>query len=542
MRAAFCAVAVLALACLLLRASRVGLAGDYLDPIGKVTAQDEALYAHSAIRMARQGGWLTPKFMGRYALYKPPLLAWTAGISARLLGVSRFSLRLPTALACSLALGLIFLWAAELRSWQAGACAALLAASNHLWHVLGSMALTDGLLVAFYTAALYCLFYDPWLESRGAMLGFAASVAGAILDKSVAGVLPLGALALYWLAAPRTQRPAFWRVCLAGTLPLVLAAPWFVYQMAAHPRWFWTEQVRVEILGFGAGAPPQTSGESQFLFYLMRAAAVDPLLTALALASLPAFAVALRKRSAEAVLLFSWLAVFLAAVAGWRYRNLTYLLPLVPALAILAAVYNPLATLRRGWWMLPLAAVAFLGKAALPTAPFGLSFARGTIQPQAAALSNYCEARGQQHELILVGMDDDLYAAALPLPRIRYALVRAGVTDGGPYGMPFGEMGIILSAAQFNDLPRWEPVFRQRLREWGLDSAEPIGTLILAQSVDELAQVIQAHPESDFFLPRSYHSPAQFTHQTIDAGDHVFLFSRQGYPHQAIQPAWPCGL
>jgi hypothetical protein len=71
MRLAFCAVAVIALACLLVRAGRVGMAGDYLDPIGKIGAQDESLYAHSAIRMAEHGGWLTPRFMGRYALYKP---------------------------------------------------------------------------------------------------------------------------------------------------------------------------------------------------------------------------------------------------------------------------------------------------------------------------------------------------------------------------------------------------------------------------------------------------------------------------------------
>jgi len=541
MRAAYCAVALLALAFLLLRASRTGLAGDYLDPIGKVSAQDEALYANSSIRMAQDGSWLTPKFMGRYALYKPPMLPWTSAISARLLGISRASLRAPTALACSLALGLIFLWAAELRSWQAGAAAAILAGSNHLWHVLGSMALTDGLLVAFYTAALYCLFSDPWLESRRAMLGFAASVAGAILTKSVAGVLPLGVLALYWLAAPRRWRPVFFRVCVAAALSLALAAPWFVYQMVVHPRWFFTEHVRVEILGFGAGAPPQTSQESQALFYLLRAAAVDPVLTALALASLPAFVVALRKRSAEAVLLGSWLAMCLLTVAVWRYRNLTYLLPLVPGLAILAAVYSPLASPRRGWMLVTLAGMALLAKAAVPAAPFGLSFAPGTIQPLAAVLSSYCEGRGQQRELILVGMDDDLYAAALPLRKLRYALLGAGVTAGA-YGMPFDEMGIILSAAQFDDLAQSEPVFRDRLREWGLDSAEPIGTLILAKSTDELAQIIQAHPESDFLLPRRIGSLAPSAHQRVQAGYHIFLLSRQVLATHPVEPAWSCRL
>ena len=61
---ASCAVALLALACLLVRSARVGLAGDYVDPISKVTAQDEALYAHSAIRAARAGRMAHPHFHG----------------------------------------------------------------------------------------------------------------------------------------------------------------------------------------------------------------------------------------------------------------------------------------------------------------------------------------------------------------------------------------------------------------------------------------------------------------------------------------------
>ena len=111
MRRAFFAVALLALACLLVRAARVGLAGDYIDPISRITAQDEALYSHSAIAMAREGDWLTPRFMGRYALYKPPLLIWGAALATRILGVSRLALRLPGVILSALALGLLFLWA-----------------------------------------------------------------------------------------------------------------------------------------------------------------------------------------------------------------------------------------------------------------------------------------------------------------------------------------------------------------------------------------------------------------------------------------------
>src|SRR5947208_1084807 len=143
MRRAFCVAALVALACLLPRAARLGLAGDYVDPAGKISAQDEALYAHTAIAMASPGGdWLTPHFMGRLALYKPPLLIWTAAASARLFGINHFTLRLPIVIFAALAIGLIFLWGAEAAGIQAGICAALLVLGNHLFHTLSTLCMT----------------------------------------------------------------------------------------------------------------------------------------------------------------------------------------------------------------------------------------------------------------------------------------------------------------------------------------------------------------------------------------------------------------
>jgi hypothetical protein len=544
MRRALCFVALLALACLLLRSARVGLAGDYVDPISRITAQDEALYSHSAIHMATRGGWSTPVFMGRFGLYKPPLLIWLSGLSTRILGVSRLALRLPVALFVSLATGLLFLWVAELRSWQAGAAAALLVSSNHLWHVLGGMCMTDGLLVAFYIAALYCLFADPWLESRLALAGFSASVAGAILTKGVAGVLPLAIFVLYWLAAPRNQKPAFSRGCLAVALAALMVAPWFVYQMLVHGRWFWLEHIQIEILGFGTGAPPQTSRENQALFYFMRLAWIDPVLPALAVAALPAFGTALRKRSAAAVLVLVWIVVVLASVLVWRYRNVSYLLPAVPALAIVAAGYGPLGQVRSGKWMLALAGVAFLVKAAYPAAPWGISLQKGTVQPAAPALSSYCD-RARGNELIVVDIPDDLYASVLPLPKLRYAMVGVA-TVSGAYAMPFDYLGIVIPASQFNDLARWEPLYRERLHEWGLDSTEPVGTLILLHSPAELSEVIRAHPATDFFIPERYlqavGAVSRATHDLELVPAPFFLLLSRTPIARATPPAWTCHM
>ena len=342
MKRAFCAVAVLALACLLIRAARVGVAGDYVDPIGKITAQDEALYAHSAIYMARNGQWLTPMFMGRFALYKPPLLAWAAGFSARIAGVSRLALRFPVALACCLALGLIFLWAAELRSWQAGVCAARAAG------------------VQPSVARSRLPLYDRWtagrLLHRRPLLPLLRPLAG------IEG-RPVGLRRGRGRRHPHQERGR--RAAADGPRALLAgrAAPLQTGLLASLPggriiarRWrrpgtstsSWstaagsvTEHIGVEILGYGGAAPPQTSTDSHLFFYLSRLVLLDPVLVAAALVALPAFASALWKRSAAATLLACWAAVVLLSVFGWQYRNASYLLPLIPMLAILATSLRP---------------------------------------------------------------------------------------------------------------------------------------------------------------------------------------------------------
>jgi 4-amino-4-deoxy-L-arabinose transferase-like glycosyltransferase len=337
-----CLVAALALACLLVRAARVGI-------------------AHG------EGP----------AINEPPFLYWLAGASARIGGVSRLALRAPVALACALALALAFLWAAELNGPIAGVCAALLLAGNHLWHVLGSMCMADGLAAALLVGALYALFWDPTLKSAGALWGFAGATTAAILTKGLAGAMPLAILAVYWLAARRNWRPSAGRALLAGALALALAAPWFVYQWLAHGKWFLAEHA--------AGIPGYGAGENQILFYLARMSLLDPILVAISLAALPALAQALRRREPAATLLAAWLAVGGSAALVWQSRNVAYLLPMIPAMAILAASFGPFAKDQAARPGLVLAIGALVVKALMPSAPWGISFTGAVTEPDITA-------------------------------------------------------------------------------------------------------------------------------------------------------------
>ncbi len=546
MRRAFLIAAALAFAVLMIRAVREGLAAGYLDPIARITSQDEALYAHSAIEMAERGDWLTPHFLGRLALYKPPLLDWLAGASARIFGVSRVGLRLPIVLISALGLGLVFLFGTEVGNLQAGAFAVVLLLSNRLWMVPASMVLTDALLAAFEIAAMYCLLYDPWLESPLAFWGFAGALAAAVMTKGVAAGPLLLAFALYCIAAPAKQRPTWRRALLALSAAAAFVLPWYLYQSIVHTRWFLTEHIGLEIFTFGAGAPPQTSQESRFAFYLKRLVWMDPLLFALAVTAVPAWFAAVRKRSAEATLLACWFAPMLVAIVLWQYRNATYVIPCLAPLALAAGIYAPLPERAPRWTALVLA-IAFAAKLATPRQPWGLSFA-AEHQRAAPALQAYCsQERG--NELIVVDLEDDLYASTLPLANLRYGLV-SPTLSGGQLTMDFPGMGITMSAADFDRFAAVAPHYREVLRHWGIDagvdSGGPLARLIVAPTPAALMNLARTHPLTDFLVPNRY-LPAGLAaggagHELITGPPSAFwLLSRQRLPRPA-PPPWTCAM
>src|ERR1035438_9219979 len=86
----------------------VGIASGYIDPVMRLGAQDEATYTREAITMARDGGWMTPTFLGRWVFEKPPLTMWLSALSMKLLGIGRLSARLPAVVAGALIFALFF--------------------------------------------------------------------------------------------------------------------------------------------------------------------------------------------------------------------------------------------------------------------------------------------------------------------------------------------------------------------------------------------------------------------------------------------------
>ncbi|MGH9664822.1 MAG: ArnT family glycosyltransferase [Bryobacteraceae bacterium] len=521
---------------------RCGIATAVLDPVTPASLQSEAAYASTAIHMATEGGWISPRFLGRFAFFKPPLLFWASALSAKLLGVSVASLRLPSLLAGALVCVLVFAWLLRFQSPLLTVFGVLLLLSDRFFYTTSRLVATDALLVLWITAAMLALAFDTGLRRRKSAWIFGALAGLAILTKAAAGLLPLLALALYWVIVPARERPRFRRVAVAFLAALVVALPWHLYQLIAHTQWFWREYFVSGQLMLAFGAPAQSSGENHPAFYLTRLWSMDPVLCVTAFLALPTWSWVVYKRlSGRATVLGTWGLVTLAGILVFQHRSAVLLLPLIPALALASAEFFPF----RKRAVLAAAVVLLAGifsiKVCQSHRPWGLPHAPEAPLAAAPALEQYC-ARRRSNPLIIVQPDDRFYAADLPLLRVRYCYL-GEVRPPQRYAVDFRYLGIAVTVPEFNQLASgWREVYRQRLREWGLDSGDPLATTILARTPDEVEQMIAAHPGTDFSLPANWQLRTSATHDTWHASARrVYLLAKQSSTAPP-RPGWPCRL
>jgi hypothetical protein len=527
-----------------------GMASGYVDPLLHAGAQDEAVYGHAAARMVRTGHWLTPVFLDRFMLNKPPLLVWAGASSMRLAGVGPFALRLPVLASGVLCCMLVYWWVRKSRSLAAAIAAVVLLLGSPVFMSMNRKFMTDALLSLFIVAAMFAVTLDPRWEQRVTAIAFGALCGAAVMTKSVAGLLPLLIIAIYWILAGSQERPPLRKILAALAVAALVAAPWHIYQLVVHRDWFMAEYVRFQLLGSGVTAPSRYTDDSNLWFYFRTLLRTDPILLALWLTSLPWIAMAWKHRNARlltarlltARLLTAWCFTAILGLELFGTRAAYYLLPLLPALALASAVFSPLL---RGWLAWPACAiliVAFAVKVRAGDAPWGLDYGAQSVPP-GKALENYSRLR-RSNELLIVSPEDEFYASVLDLPKVRY--VYLSPLDPTKTTEFFYRLGMIVSGEEFCALPRLMPVYEQRLHAWKLpDGLHPEATLIQSGVAAELAAIIRCSPDRDFMLPEDLRAMA--VNATAGAAPHTatatqsgrfFLLSRNSSrrPEDAIAP------
>ena len=332
---------------------------------------DEDPYAHIT-RLTAQSGQLLPlqSELDGMRNTKPPLLFWQ-GIASTHWGQewTLWNLRYPSVL-YSLATALLcYLLASRLTGERRqGACAALAFLAFLSTYRFGRPFLTNAPEVFWLFLPFFLLLYLPRAFTRRGLPPLLGAVIGVgLLYKSFALLLPVGLTLAWWYWHEREYRwreflvHDVWKLASVALIALAMFALWFVFD--PQPQAVWQEFVVKENAG-----KLDARGAAYFAKLLWGASSFWTLLLGFPMnAGLLAFPVvglmqnALRRPSClarEEKLLWIWILVMLVVFSLPSQRSARYLLPAMPALAVLCAL--GWQRIGRYWFVLSLASVILL--------------------------------------------------------------------------------------------------------------------------------------------------------------------------------------
>ena len=232
---------------------------------------DEGIHAAIAQEMVERGDWVVPRLLDEPFLDKPILYFWAEALSLRLFGMHEAAVRLP---------GLLFGWLGALTTavvgWRMfgrtiGVIAGLFYGTMILPTALAQAAAHDVALVPWVNLALLLFWESQHTTSRRRVvlntLGIGLLLGLACLTKGLVGVALVGtAWGCYLILSRRLSIAA----CLQGVAVLALAAlvaaPWYLAFEARSPGYLYYFFVERHLLGFATST--QNHGSAPWWYYL----------------------------------------------------------------------------------------------------------------------------------------------------------------------------------------------------------------------------------------------------------------------------------
>jgi 4-amino-4-deoxy-L-arabinose transferase-like glycosyltransferase len=316
-----------------------------------LTGADEPRYAQIAREMLGRHDWIVPTLNGSPWLEKPALLFWKMMNSYSIFGVSDWAARIPAAVHATAVVVGIFFFMRRFR-FASELDAAMIAASSAGMIGFGRGASTDMLVSAPFALAMMCWWtwhQTPkklWLLLFYGLLGIGALAKGpvapalavlvvggyAVLRRdgkiflrtlSVTGFLLFAAIVLPWYLAVQHKVPQFFRVFFIehnlerfGTN---------LYQHS-QPFWYYIPVFLLAALPWTFFALPALIEAGRQAFNRWRANQESPIIDADVDDGLPSF-------------LFIWIVVPIVFFSISRAKLPGYILPAIPAAALLTADY-----------------------------------------------------------------------------------------------------------------------------------------------------------------------------------------------------------
>ena len=367
----------------------------YLPGLGRpaLWEPDEGRYAEIAREMYISGDYVTPRDDWVRYFEKPPLVYWTETAAVSIFGINEFAVRLPAAVFSAAQVG----FTAALADLMFGEAIAILAAValalSPLFFGFARFATLDPALAFFMTAALTAFYVAARSEDFGSGVGrrwllvSAVMLALGTLTKGLVAPLLCGTIALIWIFFEGRIREIVrmpWLSALA--IYLAITAPWFILAATRNPGFlhffFIHEHLQRYLVNTEHGwgpwffIPVLIGGTWPWFFFVpfglmaSREGDTDPS----------------NSRASAIRFLLIWFSVIFVFFSIPRAKLGSYVLPALPALAILAAL-----GIARLWSFAPnrtrwvLAVFALLNLIGAIAAPIFAVLLRGQL-PTAALL------------------------------------------------------------------------------------------------------------------------------------------------------------
>lgn len=304
---------------------------------------DEAWYAVIARNIVQGHNPLVLWFNGKPFSDHPPLGFWLMALSYKLLGISEFATRVPSALMGIGSLVLTFLVGNTLINRRVGLMASVMLGSS-LWFVLRARSGNlDVPLVFFYLLTIY--FGLLYQHNRRLIIGLAIAFAGLLLVKTLVGA-SAGIILLSIIGMSKyTWKQKFYDFIILSCGTVVLLLPWYGYNTLISHRFLYHHFVEIALRG-GSLDAGQSALLQQVLLYLHSGIGRW---YSLALLSIPAILIFGLKKLKATILLLTWLLVVGVPFLLSGKTEIWHLLPLYPPLflTIGTAIYLFSSWLRR---------------------------------------------------------------------------------------------------------------------------------------------------------------------------------------------------
>lgn len=313
----------------------------------------EARYANIGRWMVATGDYITPMYPEGVPFWgKPPLSFWYTALSFKALGLSEFAARLPSFISSMLTILLTFIAARKIFSREVAYLSAIVLMSSGLFYVLSGAVMTDPALT--FTITLSIVSFIMAMESKTKrerlIWGYLVFIGGgmSLMTKGPVGIIFISAPIFAWAICTRRITES-WRTLpwITGTILLLLiAVPWHIIAEEKTPGFLeyylvgehWKRFMEPGWSGDKYGNAHKTLKGMSWVFILVASLPWSPFAIR-ALYGLRLAGGRLRDLLGHKWALFFIFWAFASIVFFTISSNvvITYILPGVPALAVLMA-------------------------------------------------------------------------------------------------------------------------------------------------------------------------------------------------------------